>query len=65
FTWGKDLIGIRSRIIMDWPLPFLTERQKSAIKFVNIGGVPILVALFGVIRFYFRRKKTITLKNLK
>jgi len=65
FTWGKDLIGIRSRIIVDWPLPFLTERQKSTIKFINIGGVPILVALFGVIRVYFRRKRTITLENLK
>ena len=65
FTWGEDLIGIRSRNISDRPLPVLTERRKTAIKFANIMAVPILVALFGVIRFYIRKRKRITLQDLK
>ncbi|WAC08730.1 MAG: Gldg family protein [Thermodesulfobacteriota bacterium] len=65
FTWGKDLIGIRSRMVLDRTLPFLSEQQKTAIKFVNLGGIPLLLALFGIIRFYIRKKKKITLETLK
>ena len=65
FTWGKDLIGVRSRMVLDRTLPSLSEQQKTAIKFANLGGVPILLALFGIIRVYIRKKKKITLENLK
>jgi ABC-2 type transport system permease protein len=64
FTWGADLIGIRSRAITDRPIPIFTERQKAAIKFANIMAVPILMTLFGVVRFYIRRKRKITLNDL-
>ena len=65
FTWGKDLIGIRSRMVLDRTLPFLSEQQKTAIRFANLGGIPILLALFGIVRFYIRKKKKITLETLK
>ncbi|MCD6353342.1 MAG: GldG family protein [Proteobacteria bacterium] len=65
FTWGKDLIGIRSRRITDRPFPILSERHKKAIKFANILAVPILVAILGFIRFYIKKKKKVKLKNLK
>jgi ABC-2 type transport system permease protein len=65
FTWGKDLIGIRSRETTDRPLPILTERKKTGIRFANMMAVPLLVALFGVIRFYIRKRTKITLQNLK
>ena len=65
FTWGKDLIGIRSRMVLDRTLPFLSEQQKTAIRFANLGGIPILLALFGIIRFYIRKKKKVTLETLK
>ena len=65
FTWGKDLIGVRSRMVLDRTLPFLSEQQKTAIRFANLGGIPILLALFGIIRFYIRKKKKITLESLK
>lgn len=64
FTWGKDLIGIRSRRITDRPLPILSERHKTAIKFANIMAVSILVAILGIIRFYIKKKKKLKLKNL-
>jgi len=65
FTWGKDLIGIRSRETTDRPLPILTERQKTGIKFANMMAVPLLVALFGIIRSYIRKRTKITLQNFK
>lgn len=65
FTWGKDLIGVRSRLVLDRTLPFLSEQQKTAIRFANLGGIPILLTLFGIIRFYIRKKKKITLETLK
>jgi gliding-associated putative ABC transporter substrate-binding component GldG len=65
FTWGKDLIGVRSRLVLDRTLPFLSEQQKTAIRFANLGGIPILLALFGIVRFYIRKKKKITLETLK
>ncbi|MFH0814279.1 MAG: Gldg family protein [Pseudomonadota bacterium] len=65
FTWGNDLIGIRSVRTGDRPLPILSERQKTAIKFANILLVPILVAFFGVIRFFIRKKIKVTLQDLK
>ncbi len=56
-TWGKDLIGIRSRTVTDEPIPILSERQKSVLKFANMLAVPIMVALFGFIRFYLKGRK--------
>lgn len=64
FTWGADLIGIRSRAITDRPVPILTERQKVAIKSANIVAVPILITTFGVLRFYLRRRRKVTLNDL-
>ncbi|MBN2467550.1 MAG: GldG family protein [Deltaproteobacteria bacterium] len=64
-TWGKGLIGIRSRKITDRPVPILTEHHKKAVKFANIMGIPILVALFGFARFYVKKKKKITLEKLR
>ena len=65
FTWGKDLIGVRSRMVLDRTLPLLSEQQKNTIKFANLAGVPILLVLFGIIRFYIRKRKKTTLETLK
>jgi ABC-type uncharacterized transport system involved in gliding motility auxiliary subunit len=63
FTWGKDLIGVRSRAVVDRTLPVLSEQQKTTIKYANLIAVPVLLALFGVIRFNIRKKKKITLET--
>jgi len=64
-TWGEELIGIRSRQVTDRSLPILTEHEKTIVRFANMFAVPILVALFGFIRFYIKRKRKITLADLK
>lgn len=57
FTWGDDLIGIRAKKMLNRPLPILTERQKRLIKYGNMIGVPLVVILVGVIRFYLRQRR--------
>jgi gliding-associated putative ABC transporter substrate-binding component GldG len=55
-TLGPELIGIRSRIADERVLPPIPERARTFIKLVNVVGVPLLVALFGVLRPNARRR---------
>jgi ABC-type uncharacterized transport system involved in gliding motility auxiliary subunit len=55
-TLGDKLIGIRSRGVIDRPLKEITEREKSLIRFMNAFGVPFFVVMFGLFRFYLKRK---------
>jgi gliding-associated putative ABC transporter substrate-binding component GldG len=58
-TLGEDLISIRSRGATDRPLKSLSEKGKTTVKMLNTYGIGILIALFGLGRFYIRhRKKT-------
>jgi len=56
-TLGPDLIGIRSRSADERLIPPVSEKAKSFIKVVNIVGVPLLIALLGVLRLNARRRK--------
>jgi ABC-type uncharacterized transport system involved in gliding motility auxiliary subunit len=56
-TVGDALIGIRSRESTDRPLRVISEQAKAAIRFINILGVSILAGLFGLGRFYLRRRR--------
>jgi len=56
-TLGEKLIGIRSRGATDRPIQETTEQVKTLIKSINMFGIPILLIIFGLIRFYFRRRK--------
>lgn len=55
-TLGPDLIGIRSRAADERPLPPVSEQVKSFVKIVNVIGVPLLVALLGILRLNARRR---------
>jgi len=55
-TRGGDLIDIRSRAVIDRPLKELSSNQKTMVRFVNTFGVSLLVVLFGLYRFYSRRR---------
>jgi len=56
-TLGEQLIGIRSRGATDRPLSETTEYMKTLVKALNMFAVPLAVALFGIVRFYIRRRK--------
>ena len=54
---GSDLISIRSKGVTDRPLKEIGEAVKTAVRYTNIFALTIIVVLFGLIR-YFLRKKT-------
>jgi len=55
-TRGGALIDIRSRAVIDRPLKELSTRNKTMVRFLNNFGISLLVVLFGLYRFYSRRK---------
>jgi gliding-associated putative ABC transporter substrate-binding component GldG len=59
-TLGEDLISIRSRGATDRPLKSLSEKERTTVKMLNTYGIGILIALFGLGRFYIRHRKKIT-----
>jgi len=52
----SDLINIRSKGISDRPLKELSEGQKAAVRYLNVFGLTVVVVLFGMVRYYMRRR---------
>jgi ABC-2 type transport system permease protein len=57
FTIGDYLIGIRSRESTDRPLKVIPDEAKTVIRVINILGISFLLGLFGLSRFYVRRRR--------
>jgi ABC-type uncharacterized transport system involved in gliding motility auxiliary subunit len=55
-TSEEDLIAVRMKNVDDPPLEKKEENVKTAAKYANIVGVPILFLLVGVVRWRVRRK---------
>jgi len=55
-TIGDKLISIRTRPTTDMPLKNIGPEMKNFLRLLNIVGVPILVILFGAVRFYLKRR---------
>ncbi|MDP2708657.1 MAG: GldG family protein [bacterium] len=53
---GGDLIAIRSKGAVDRPLKETSETVKAVIRYGNIFGLTAIVLLFGLIRYYLRRR---------
>ncbi len=56
-TMGDRLIGIRSRPVMERPLKEISERDKALYRFLGTYAVPILIAVFGLVRLHLRRQQ--------
>jgi ABC-type uncharacterized transport system involved in gliding motility auxiliary subunit len=56
-TMGPDLIGIRSRTAAERVLPPLPDRIRAGIKLFNVFGVPLLLALAGLVRIARRSRR--------
>ena len=54
-TLGDALIGIRSHTITDRPLREVSEIEKNFIKYLCIVGVPLIVIVFGLLRYFLKR----------
>ncbi|MBN2288840.1 MAG: Gldg family protein [Candidatus Glassbacteria bacterium] len=55
-TIGDDLISIRTRPNTDRPLMEISAEMKKFLRLLNILGVPVLVVLFGMMRFYLKKR---------
>lgn len=53
---GEDLISIRSKGVTERPIKEISESAKAAIRYSNIFGLTIAVILFGLARYYFRKR---------
>ena len=56
---GDDLIAIRSKGITERPLKEITESVKAGIRYANIFGLTVIVILFGLARYFLRRRTRI------
>jgi len=52
------LIGIRSKNRAPPPLVFTSATTRSAVKYGNVIGVPVLLVIGGVLRLWRRRRTT-------
>ena len=57
-----ELIKIRNRGLSDRPIAELSPQAKSALRYANVIGVPLLLVLFGIGRWQWRRAR---LQNFK
>lgn len=55
-TLGDALIGIRSHAITDRPLKNTSGFEKNFIKYFCTAGIPLLVVIFGLIRYLLKRR---------
>jgi len=66
FSLGPDLIDIRMKAETGQRLEETTSSQKLLLRIFNIGLVPVLIILAGVVRFIWRRREKKTyLKSLQ
>jgi ABC-2 type transport system permease protein len=56
-TQDNDLITIRSKKIIDRPLEITTPAKRTALKWINIIIMPVLLIVFGVSRTIIRKKR--------
>ena len=54
----SDLIKIRSKQVTDRPLRDISGTAKTALKYLNIFGLPVVVVIFGLVRYYIRKKRS-------
>ncbi len=56
-TLDSDLIKIRSKEVTDRSIKELSASGKQTLKYLNIFGVAVLVVIFGILRYYLRKRK--------
>jgi len=53
----EDLINIRSKGVSDRPLKELSDNQRAAARYLNIFGLTVVIVLFGLFRYFKRKRK--------
>jgi ABC-type uncharacterized transport system involved in gliding motility auxiliary subunit len=53
---GDDLIAIRSKGVTERPIKDMSDTMKATVRYANIFGLTVIVVLFGLIRYFLRRR---------
>lgn len=61
---GNELIGIRSKGMMDRPIKELTPGKLALIKYINILGAPLILVAIGLIVVFQKRRRATELKKV-
>jgi gliding-associated putative ABC transporter substrate-binding component GldG len=56
-TIDQDLISIRSKGVSSRPLKEISDSERTLLRYMNIFGITALVLVFGVSRYYMRRRR--------
>ena len=56
-TLDSDLIKIRSKEVTDRSIEELSDSGRQTLKYLNIFGVAVLVVIFGILRYYLRKRR--------
>jgi gliding-associated putative ABC transporter substrate-binding component GldG len=52
----EDLINIRSKGVTERPIKEISEGTKAAIRYSNIFGLTVIIVIFGLTRYYIRKR---------
>ncbi len=52
----EDLINIRSKVVTSRPIKDLSDGGRAAVRYFNVFGLTIVVIIFGLLRYYMRRR---------
>ena len=55
-SFDEDLISIRSKGASSRPIKELSDTNRVAVRYLNIFGLTLLVVVFGLVRYYLRRR---------
>jgi gliding-associated putative ABC transporter substrate-binding component GldG len=56
-AYGNELLNIRSTPVASRPLRPLTAAQKQFFRWINVLGMPVLLALFGMLLWFLKSKR--------
>ncbi len=56
-SFGKQLINVRTKVLTERPIAEVSDATKTAIRILNIVLMPLLVVIFGLVRYSIRRKR--------
>ena len=57
FTYGDELISIRTKALSDAPIRELEPSDKTLMKFLGVLLIPLLFTAYGIFRLWIRRKE--------
>ena len=54
---GSELINVRTKVLTERPIKQVSDTTKAMIRLINIVLMPLLVIIFGLVRYSIRRKR--------